>query len=218
MHSYCSLLYIHNIFISFKCFAYLGLNQLKGVIKIQIKKLSEISEIYTGVRLNRLKDHNTSLKKVIKKISSEDILEYDYSIESVSNSINDKFISRKNDIIISLLDPGAICKLESEGLIIPMQFAIIRLHENYDADFIINLLKSDLFERELVKLTEGTGIRIIKSSYLKELKLPIPDFEKQQKTGELLSLIEKKIVLNTKIIELEKQAKKAILNKTLGGN
>ncbi|MBO6122767.1 MAG: restriction endonuclease subunit S [Methanobrevibacter sp.] len=188
------------------------------MIKIQIKKLSEISEIYTGVRLNRLKDHNTSLKKVIKKISSEDILEYDYSIESVSNSINDKFISRKNDIIISLLDPGAICKLESEGLIIPMQFAIIRLHENYDADFIINLLKSDLFERELVKLTEGTGIRIIKSSYLKELKLPIPDFEKQQKTGELLSLIEKKIVLNTKIIELEKQAKKAILNKTLGGN
>ena len=70
----------------------------------------------------------------------------------------------------------------------------------------------------MVKLNEGTGIRIIKSSYLKELKLPIPDFEKQQNTCELLSLIEKKIVLNTKIIELEKQAKKAILNKTLGGN
>ena len=195
-----------------------GINQLKGVRKIQIKKLSEISEIYTGVRLNRLKDHNTSLMKVIKKISSENILEYEYSIESVSNSINEKFISQKNDIIISLLDPGAICKLEKEGLIIPMQFAVIRLHENYDADFIINLLKSELFEKELARLTEGTGLRIIKSSYLKDLKLPIPDFEKQQKTGELLNLIEKKIVLNTKVIELEKQAKKAILNKSIGGN
>lgn len=195
-----------------------GINQLKGVRKIQIKKLSEISEIYTGVRLNRLKDHNTSLMKVIKKISSENILEYEYSIESVSNSINEKFISQKNDIIISLLDPGAICKLEKEGLIIPMQFAVIRLHENYDADFIINLLKSELFEKELARLTEGTGLRIIKASYLKELKLPIPDFDKQQKTGELLNLIERKIVLNSKVIELEKQAKKAILNKSIGGN
>lgn len=185
--------------------------------KIQIKKLSEISEIYIGVRLNRLKDHNTSLKKVIKKISHENILEYEYSIESVPNSINEKFISQKNDIIISLLDPGAICKLEEEGLIIPMQFAIIRLHEEYDADFIINLLKSNLFEKELNKLTEGTGIRFIKSSYLKEIRLPIPDFEKQQKTGELLNLIEKKIILNLKIAELEKQAKQAILNETLGG-
>lgn len=208
---------IHNIFISFKCFAYLGPINTNGVIKIQIKKLSEISEIYTGVRLNRLKDNSTSLKKVIKKISHENILEYEYTVESVPNSINEKFLSQKNDIVISLLDPGAICKLEAEGLIIPMQFAIIRLHENYDADFIINLLKSNLFEKELTKITEGTGIRIIKSSYLKELKLPIPDFEKQQKTGELLNLIEKKIVLNAKIIELEKQAKQAILNETLGG-
>ena len=170
------------------------------------------------MRLNRLKDNNTSLKKVIKKISSENILEYEYSIESVSNSINEKFISKRNDIVISLLDPGAICKLEKEGLIIPMQFAIIRLHENYDADFIINLFKSELFEKELARLSEGTGIRIIKSSYLKELKLPIPDFEKQKKTGELLNLIEKKIVLNTRVIELEKQAKQAILNKSIGGN
>ena len=186
--------------------------------EIKTKKLSEISEIYTGVRLNRLKEKNTSLKKVIKKISSENILEYEYSIESVPNSINEKFISQKNDIIISLLDPGSVCKLEKEGLIIPMQFAIIRLHDNYDADFIINLLKSELFKKELNKLVEGSGLKIIKSTYLKEVKLPLPNFEKQVKTGELLQLIEKKIILNSKKIELEKQLKQAILNKTIGGN
>lgn len=185
---------------------------------IQTKKLSEISEIHTGVRLNRLKEKNTSLKKVIKKISSENILEYEYSIESVPNSINEKFISQKNDIIISLLDPGSVCKLEKEGLIIPMQFAIIRLNENYNADFIINLLKSNLFKKELNKLVEGSGLKIIKSTYLKEVKLPLPDYEKQEKIGELLKLIEKRIILNSKTIELEKQAKDAILNKTIGGN
>lgn len=186
--------------------------------KIKVKKLSEISEIHTGVRLNRLKEKNTSLKKVIKKISSDNILEYEYTIESVPNSINEKFISQKNDIVISLLDPGSICKLEVEGLIIPMQFAIIRLHENYNADFIINMLKSEIFNKELTKLVEGTGLRIIKSTYLKEIKLPIPEFEKQEKAGELLNLIEKKIVLNSQIVELEKQAKQAILNEIIGGN
>lgn len=99
-----------------------------------------------------------------------------------------------------------------------MQFAIIRLHDNYDADFIINLLKSELFKKELNKLVEGSGLKIIKSTYLKEVKLPLPNFEKQVKTGELLQLIEKKIILNSKKIELEKQLKQAILNKTIGGN
>lgn len=185
---------------------------------IQIKKLSEISEIHTGVRLKRLKEKDTSLKKVIKKISAENILEYEYSIESVPNSINEKFISQKNDIIISLLDPGSVCKLEKEGLVIPMQFVIIRLNKGYDADFIINLLKSDIFKKELNKLVEGSGLKIIKSSYLKEVTLPFPEFEKQVKTGELLRLIERKIILNNKLIELEKQSKQAILNKTIGGN
>ncbi|MBE6505378.1 MAG: restriction endonuclease subunit S [Methanobrevibacter millerae] len=202
---------------SFKCFTYLGFKKINEVNEIKTKKLSEIAEIYTGVRLNRLKEKNTGLKKVIRKISSENILEYEYSIESVPNSINEKFLSQKNDIIISLLDPGSACKLEKEGLIIPMQFAIIRLDENYDADFIINLLKSDLFKKELNKLVEGSGLKIIKSTYLKEVKLPLPDFEKQVKTGELLKLIEKRIILNSKKIELEKQLKQAILNKTIGG-
>ena len=98
-----------------------------------------------------------------------------------------------------------------------MQFAIIRLHENYDADFIINLLKSEIFKKELNKLVEGTNLRIIKSNYLKEVTLSIPEFEKQQKIGELLNLIEKKIALNTKIIDLEKQAQKSIIEKTIGG-
>lgn len=192
-------------------------NKTKRGENIQTKKLSEISEIHTGVRLNRLKEKNTSLKKVIKKISSENILEYEYSIESVPNSINEKFISQKNDIIISLLDPGSVCKLEKEGLIIPMQFAIIRLDENYNADFIINLLKSNLFKKELNKLVEGTGLKIIKSTYLKEVKLPLPEYEKQEKIGKILNLIEKRIILNKKTIKLEKQLKEIILNQTIGG-
>lgn len=98
-----------------------------------------------------------------------------------------------------------------------MQFAIIRLYENYDANYIINLLKSNTFKKELNKLVEGTGLKIIKSTYLKEVKLPLPEYEKQEKIGKILNLIEKRIILNKKTIKLEKQLKEIILNQTIGG-
>ena len=43
-------------------------NKTKRGENIQTKKLSEISEIHTGVRLNRLKEKNTSLKSYQKNI------------------------------------------------------------------------------------------------------------------------------------------------------
>lgn len=158
------------------------------------------------------------MKKVIKKTSSENIFDYEYEFENISDDINQKFISKKEDIIISLLNPGNVTKLEKEGYIIPMQFVIIRLHEGYDSNFITSLLKSELFDRELNKLVEGSGLKIIKASYLKEVKLPIPEYSKQIKIGKLLNLIEKRIILNSKINDLERNAQKAIINDIIGGN
>ena len=172
-----TFIYLHIIYL--KCFAYLGQNPPKRGENIQVKKLSEISEIHTGVRLNRLKEKNTSLKKVIKKISSENILEYEYTVESVPNSINGKFISQKNDIIISLLDPGSVCKLEKEGLVIPMQFAIIRLKEGYNPDYVYHFLDSIVFHKKLHILLEGGALKIIKVADLKNIEIYIPELEKQ---------------------------------------
>ena len=176
-----------------------------------------MADIFTGLRLNRFYDEDSTYKKVIKKTSSENIFDFEYEFEKISDDINQKFISKKNDLIISLLNPGSVTKLEKEGFIIPMQFAVIRLYDGYDSNFIIGLLKSELFDKELNKLVEGSGLKIIKANYLKEISLPVPDYEKQEKIGELLNLIEKKIVYNNQINELERKAQKAIINEVIGG-
>ena len=61
-------------------------------------------------------------------------------------------------------------------------------------------------------LNEGSALQIIKTIYLKELKIPVIDQEKQIKLGELLDLINIKKDLHEKLSEIDEKMIKAILN------
>ena len=55
-----------------------------------IVKLEEIAEIFSGVQISRFKDKNSKLCPVIKnKFLNNDIL--DYTLENISNDINQKY-------------------------------------------------------------------------------------------------------------------------------
>ena len=161
---------------------------------MNVKKLEEIAEIYSGVQISRFIDRESEKMPVIKnKFIDETIL--DYSFEHVSNDINDKYLSKKGDIIISLSQPNTVSLLNKEGYIIPMYFAIIRLKKGYDSYFIYHILQSDLFHKKLYKLLEGGSLKVIKVNDLKNIKISIPIFDKQKKYGELLNLIDAKNLL-----------------------
>ena len=110
----------------------------------------------------------------------------------VSKDFNPKFYSQKNDIVV-LLAGSVVTKLEKEGIIIPMYYAVVRVREGFDADFIYQLLKSDIFPKELHKLQEGTTLKVIKTTHLKQISLPLPDYETQMKYGNLFRLMDKRI-------------------------
>ena len=74
-----------------------------------------------------------------------------------------------------------------------MYYAVVRVKEGFDVDFIYHLLKSDIFPRELHKIVEGTTLKIIKTTHLKEINLPIPDYETQVEYGRLFKLMDKRI-------------------------
>ena len=62
---------------------------------------------------------------------------------------------------------------------------------------------------------EGTTLKIIKTTHLKEITLPIPDYETQVKYGRLFKLMDKRINLNQELIELERQNEKLIMKNLL---
>lgn len=176
-------------------------------------RFEDIADIFTGVRVNRYQKGITEEKKVLKKT-------YDYSSNvdcddvEVNDEINEKFFSRKDDIVI-LLSASTVSKLDKEGIIIPMYFAVVRVKEGFDVDFIYHLLKSDIFPKELHKIEEGTTLKIIKTTHLKEIILPVPDYEVQKKYGKLFRLMDERIKLNMELIELEKQNEKMIMKNLL---
>ncbi|MBQ6813317.1 MAG: restriction endonuclease subunit S [Methanobrevibacter sp.] len=179
-------------------------------------RFDEIAEIFTGVRVKRYQKGKglTREHAILKKTYSENSSKLDVEYEEVSDEINEKFFSRKNDIVI-LLAGSKVSKIEEEGIIIPMYYAVVRVRPEYDVDFIFHLLKSDIFPRELHKIEEGTTLKIIKTTHLKSIYLPVPDLETQRNYGKLFNLMDKRINLNLELAELEKQIEKSIINEIL---
>ena len=176
-------------------------------------RFDEIADIFTGIRVKRYQKGITIKQKVLKK-THEDSSQIEIDFVDVSEDINPKFYSRKNDIVI-LLAGSTVSKLEEDGIIIPMYYAVVRVKEGFDVDFIFHLLKSDIFPRELHKIEEGTTLKIIKTTHLKEIYLPIPDYETQVKYGRLFKLMDQRINLNLELIELERKNERLIMKNLL---
>ena len=169
-------------------------------------RFDEIADIFTGIRVKRYQKGLTVTQPVLKK-TYDDSPRYEIDFVNVSEDINPKFYSRKNDIVI-LLAGSTVSKLEEDGIIIPMYYAV-------HVDFIFHLLKTDIFPRELHKIEEGTTLKIIKTTHLKEITLPVPDYETQVKYGRLFKLMDQRILLNLELIELERTNEKVIMKNLL---
>lgn len=181
-----------------------------------VKKLKDIAEIYSGMQISRFLDNQSDELPVIKnKFSNDNLL--DFSFERISKNINEKYLSKEGDIIISLSQPNTVSLLHKKGYIIPMYFAIIRLKENYDPFFMYHILGSDLFHKKLYKLLEGGSLKVIKVSDLKNIKINIPNIENQKKYGEFLDLIDKKNELISSKKDCYKKFKEYLIKTQMDG-
>ena len=182
------------------------------------KKLGEIARVYTGVRVSREQDGLTKPMPVLKRTSEEHSSKLEYEMEDISIDIDPKYLSEKDDIIILLSGSNNITKLEREGYVIPMYYAIVKVNYGYDPDFIYHVLKSEVFPRELSRLMEGTTLRILKTRDIKEIVLPIPDYEIQREYGELFKLMDRRIALKKEAILIEEEIQQSILDNLLKGD
>ena len=187
---------------------------MRGLIMTR-KKLDQIAEIFTGARISRYTNESNSLKPVIKNKFSRDKIHLEFSKEPISNKLDEKFYSKKGDIVISLSAPNNVSLIDDEGFIIPMQFAVIRLYDGYDSSFIAAALKSSYFLNEINKMLEGTSLKTIKIEYLKDMELNIPDYEKQKKLGEYFNLLNQRNLLLERKIELNREFENKVMSDLL---
>lgn len=178
------------------------------------KKLSEVADIYTGIRTPRyMSDESQNTEKIISNKIADNKLHYETI--KVDDNIDKKYYSKKDDIIIHLLNTTQIHMLTEENILIPFNYAIIR-SKNVNAQYIYHILKSNQFNHVKKRINEGTQLKVLKVSHLKDIKIKIISPESQEKYGHLLNLVDKHIQTKEEQLKTEYEYKNELIYELLG--
>lgn len=192
--------------------------------------LKEISDIYSGIMINRndfaekndfhVLNNDEYINKYIylpqKAINQNQINYKEAKVLFSNKNVNKRYIARKNDIIMKLTTPYDVSIfLEDfkDDFIISSKFAIIRLKNNvkFNSLFLSYWLNSHETKRQLHKFVEGTSLSILKINSLKKIKIKQIDMEKQEKFSKLFFLLNQKKELDKQKSECENQLIDAIM-------
>ena len=100
-----------------------------------------------------------------------------------------------------------------EGCIHDGWFVLRDYEQNFNKDYLCNLLISDIVQKQYKKLAAGGVVQNISSDLVNSVFISIPSLDEQRKIAGLLSLIDERIATQNKIIEELKQLKNGIANK-----
>ena len=180
-------------------------------------KLDEIADVSIGALTTRFSKRYEGPKQETKVLYFKGKEIYTES-EEIAADIDDKYLSHKGDIIFRLSEPQFALKVDGEnikeGVLISSKFAIIKVHEDINPDFLAALLNSNIVKNQLNKYSEGMVIKQVKVKDLSKIKLTIPALDEQNEYVESIVLIDDEINLYKKLITENMNLKEAILQKT----
>lgn len=187
-------------------------------------KLSKIADISVGIILSRkqdrLRENNTySYDSItLKSMQSSGLINKD-NLEKVflKDKIEKKLLTEQGDVVIRLSEPYRAVYIDEslEGLVVPSNFAIIRLlNETISGEFLKFYLNSSNGRKAILKVSGGSNLNTINISNLKQIEIKILDEEKQRKFIEINKLFIKEEMLLTALID-EKRKYLSNINKNI---
>ena len=188
-------------------------------------ELINISEMQTGLVLVRkrgdAKEKDTHKYRMLNLKSFDPqgwINENEIDVFFSKEKLENKYLTNKEDIIIRLTAPyTAICiNDKQEGLVIPSNFAIIRLKgQNYIPEFVALFLNSEVIEKQFFKSSISATIPLIKITHLRKIDIPDKQLAVQKKIVELNQLQVKEKLLLSRLMEEKGKLAKATINKII---
>ena len=141
------------------------------------------------------------------KLSFEDTM---FVPESYYNGLNENKKAKKGDILYSVVGSfGKPVYVDfDKQMVFQRHIAILRPKRNVNARFIYYTMLNPQFYKLVDKLAIGCSQRTVTLDTLRNIEISLPDKDIQDKTVEVLSLIDRKIDENCKINDnLEQQIK-----------
>ncbi|KZX10613.1 restriction endonuclease subunit S domain-containing protein [Methanobrevibacter filiformis] len=183
----------------------------KKTKKEEYLKLGQIADIYSGVVLSRIKSNNPNEDShkyhvITKKAVNNNFMDTSQFEEIYTNKeIDDKFIAKDKTLVMKLTPPYSlsIIAFHREDVIIPSNFAIIHVNNEFDEFYLSYVLNSNNLRKQIIKLVEGTPFPVIKLDYLNDIKIKKIGISKQIHYSKLFSLLNKRKNLLKRKLEIE---------------
>ena len=183
-------------------------------------KIGDISEIKTGLVLNRKKaDKNIDEKFCYKVVSLKSFAEnaiYDNSFadEFISNEqINDEYKVSLGDVLVRLREPNFAVYIDKEygDLIYTCLMVRIRVKsDKFDPHFVAHYLNSSAVKRALAPDVSGTAIAMIGVSSINNIKIPTLNLQTQNKIVKYLNLVRQESEILQNLVAQKQKYHKSI--------
>ena len=142
---------------------------------------------YYFVNGNNLVDGDIVLKKDTKRINEEQYLK-------------NKRDLNKNTLLVSINGTlGNVATYNNEKIILGKSACYINVKDDYNVDYVYFVFESPEFKKYLQYGANGTTIKNVPLSAIRNYEISIPSKENQDKIVKILKSIEDKIKLNNKI-------------------
>lgn len=187
-------------------------------------KLRDIAKVNTGLVVSRsAKDKDKEETEIQYKYFTLSSIEHNQKVDktklkeiTVFGFIGEKFLSKKSDIIIGLSAPHSLAYIDDDfqGIIIPSQFAVIRVINNeIIPEYLIAYLASDEIKSRIANTAKGSEwIKRIDLSGLLDLLIEIPSLQKQKQIIQLNTLVKEENALNYQYAKLVEKKNNYYLN------
>jgi len=191
-----------------------------------VKTLGEIFNIGSGVVSKRKEvppgtDGINYKILTLKSLDNRGFID-DYLLEEFVSidEIDDKYLTKKGDIVIRLSSPftAACINDDQENIIVTSLFAILRpKNQNVYTKYICIYLNSDIMQKQYLKDASGSVLQMIKTSSLKDYKIKLLEMKYQKLAVEINDLMIRENILMEDLLENKKQYNRIVLNKILIG-
>ncbi|HAZ20787.1 MAG TPA: hypothetical protein DHD79_06505 [Firmicutes bacterium] len=195
---------------------------------MQFKKLYEVAEVQSGLVLSRKEaefdsEQSVDYLKLNLRSISEDGTINKKSLDKylACEKLNIQFITAKGDIVIRLFPPfsPALITESLVGLVVPSQFAVIRLKsDDVTPDFLLCYLSHRNLLRSLAICESRQGLNSIKISAIAEVMIPLLPIDKQKTIASYCRMhaIQRQLYLD--LIQQYDSKMNAVINSAIGGD
>jgi len=189
--------------------------------------LGNFADVSTGLVLSRkvadITDKHGKLYKLLtlKSFNNDGWINDEY-IDSFDSGevLLEKYITKSNDLVIRLSSPYTCIPInrDNEGLLVPSQFALIRINNaGINPYYLAYALNSEVIRKEYIRISLGATIPVIKVETLRMTEIPIPNTEKQELISKIWELMTKQKKLYHQLIHDIEEKNKQIERKIMEG-